>query len=103
VLTLNSGLKSDLGRVNQGRSGSVSKPVDPPSQIRNAESAIIRIRLGESNPSARLEGDQEQGAKISYFVGSEEEKWRDVKATPARSRRLLHPLVPTQVIVTKQP
>ena len=50
--------------------------LNPQSEIRNPQSALLRLRLAGANPSPEAVGLEELPGRSNYFIGNDPSKWR---------------------------
>ena len=49
---------------------------NPPSEIAETQSTVLRMKLVGANPAARITGAEELLGKSNYFIGNDPRKWR---------------------------
>lgn len=72
--------------LRQGRTGGEALPANPPLKPRVVPmaDAVLRMKLWNANPAAKVTGLNEQGGMSNYFVGSDPAKWRTNVPTYAK-------------------
>lgn len=59
-----------------GEKGSLSVRRNPKSEIKNAKSSVVRMKLVGANADPEVKGLEQLPGKVNYFIGNDPKKWR---------------------------